>query len=255
MTAQLTGVTQRGGCHSACAKHQRRRPAAWRRSVWFPRRRRRRQPGGGQARSDAVQGQTNQPVTSANFRDDLNADGRIKNTDVNRSEDQQGPLDPVTPERPSQRWLILASFVVMRPASAALFLCFGSYPIAHSIASQVQLPFWAEDMWLTLSQSSNLQVSRRLNPCLWRGDFNGDGRADLALLSHIQEARRKALLSFCKAEAPCCRRRHRLRKRWRRFLLDGSLLCGRKRHQARRLQGEIHQASISRLGGCQGKLC
>ena len=29
-----------------------------------------------------VQGQLNQPVTSANFREDLNADGRIKNVDV-----------------------------------------------------------------------------------------------------------------------------------------------------------------------------
>jgi len=30
-----------------------------------------------------VQGQLNQPVTSANFREDLNADGRIKNSDLN----------------------------------------------------------------------------------------------------------------------------------------------------------------------------
>jgi hypothetical protein len=29
-----------------------------------------------------VKGQQNQPVTSANFREDLNADGRIKNTDL-----------------------------------------------------------------------------------------------------------------------------------------------------------------------------
>ena len=81
-----------------------------------------------------------------------------------------------------QRWLSLASFVVMRPVLAALLLCFGAYSTAHSIASQVQLPSWAEQMWLTLSRSSNLQLSTRLNPCMWRGDFNGDGRADLALL-------------------------------------------------------------------------
>jgi len=29
-----------------------------------------------------VQGEVGQPVTGANFRDDLNADGRIKNNDV-----------------------------------------------------------------------------------------------------------------------------------------------------------------------------
>lgn len=90
----------------------------------------------------------------------------------------------------------------MRPASAALFLCFGSYPIAHSIASQVQLPFWAEDMWLTLSQSSNLQVSRRLNPCLWRGDFNGDGRADLALLVTHTGSKKEGIAFFLQGGKP-----------------------------------------------------
>jgi len=36
-----------------------------------------------------VQGQVNQPVTSANFREDLNADGRIKRSDTNLVKDQQ----------------------------------------------------------------------------------------------------------------------------------------------------------------------
>ena len=81
-----------------------------------------------------------------------------------------------------QRWLSLVSFVVMRPVLAALLLSFGTYSTAHSIVPQVQLPSWAEQMWLTLSQSSNLQLSTRLNPCMWQGDFNGDGRADLAFL-------------------------------------------------------------------------
>jgi len=76
----------------------------------------------------------------------------------------------------------LASLVVMRPVLAALLLCFGSYSTAHGVIPRVQLPSWAEQMWLTLSQSSNLQFSTRLNPCMWRGDFNGDRRADLALL-------------------------------------------------------------------------
>jgi len=47
---------------------------------------------------------------------------------------------------------------------------------------QVQLPSWAEQMWLPLSHRSNLQLCTRLNPSMWRGDFNGDGRVDLALL-------------------------------------------------------------------------
>jgi hypothetical protein len=37
-----------------------------------------------------VQGQLNQPVTSANFREDLNADGRIKNSDLNLVKTNRG---------------------------------------------------------------------------------------------------------------------------------------------------------------------
>src|SRR5215813_7347690 len=48
------------------------------------------------ARADqtAVQGQLNQPVTSANFRDDLNADGRIKKGDVQIVKANRGHVLP-----------------------------------------------------------------------------------------------------------------------------------------------------------------
>ena len=41
-----------------------------------------------------VQGQLNQPVTSANFREDLNADGRIKTADVNVVKENKGHSIP-----------------------------------------------------------------------------------------------------------------------------------------------------------------
>src|SRR5437762_4458385 len=41
-----------------------------------------------------VQGQLNQPVTSANFRDDLNVDGRIKNSDVQIVKTNRGHTIP-----------------------------------------------------------------------------------------------------------------------------------------------------------------
>jgi len=41
-----------------------------------------------------VQGQLNQPVTSANFREDLNADGRIKNSDLNLVKANKGNSIP-----------------------------------------------------------------------------------------------------------------------------------------------------------------
>ena len=41
-----------------------------------------------------VQGQLNQTVTSANFRDDVNADGRIKNNDVQIVKTNRGHTIP-----------------------------------------------------------------------------------------------------------------------------------------------------------------
>jgi hypothetical protein len=41
-----------------------------------------------------VQGQVNQPVTSANFREDIDADGRIKNADVNLLKTNKGHSIP-----------------------------------------------------------------------------------------------------------------------------------------------------------------
>jgi hypothetical protein len=45
-----------------------------------------------------------------------------------------------------------------------------------------QLPFWAEQAWTKLAGEASLRISARLNPFVWRGDFNGDGREDLAVL-------------------------------------------------------------------------
>ena len=42
----------------------------------------------------AIRGQINQPVTSANFRDDVNADGQIKNTDTNLVKTNKGHSIP-----------------------------------------------------------------------------------------------------------------------------------------------------------------
>ena len=101
-----------------------------------------------------------------------------------------------------QRWLSLVSFVGMRPVLAALFLCFGSYSTAHGIVQQVPLPSWAEQMWLTLSRSSNLQLSTRLNPCMWRGDFDGDGRADLALLVTLTGSKKEGIAFLLQGTKP-----------------------------------------------------
>src|ERR1043166_6435733 len=89
--------------------------------------------------------------------------------------------------------IVTFSLDVMTHVRAALLLCLAAYSTAQGISPQLQLPDWAEQMWLTLSPGLNLQLSIRLNPCVWRGDFNGDGKADLALLITHTESKKEGI--------------------------------------------------------------
>jgi hypothetical protein len=44
-----------------------------------------------------------------------------------------------------------------------------------------QLPDWARAKWAALAKSHSLDVAARMNPFVWRGDFDGDGRQDCAV--------------------------------------------------------------------------
>ena len=44
------------------------------------------------------------------------------------------------------------------------------------------LPTWAQIRWTTVSQTRSLVRSARLSPGMLRGDFDGDGAQDIALL-------------------------------------------------------------------------
>jgi hypothetical protein len=52
---------------------------------------------------------------------------------------------------------------------------------AQPLPLEMQLPDWATAKWERVSKESSLKLSGRLNPFLQRGDFDGDGKADLAL--------------------------------------------------------------------------
>ena len=98
---------------------------------------------------------------------------------------------------------------------------------AHSIVPQVQLPSWAEQMWLTLSQELESSVVHTSQPrACGKATSMGTGEPIWRFWSRIWEARRKALPFCCKAGKPLVVGAGTdFRKRWRRFLLDGSLLC------------------------------
>ena len=44
-----------------------------------------------------------------------------------------------------------------------------------------QLPQWAQDQWKALSKSNKLEIATHLNPFVWRLDFDGDSRVDIAV--------------------------------------------------------------------------
>jgi hypothetical protein len=54
--------------------------------------------------------------------------------------------------------------------------------VAGVIAAQWQLPNWAQPQWVALSNSKKLELSLRLNPFVWQGDFDGDKALDVAVL-------------------------------------------------------------------------
>lgn len=74
----------------------------------------------------------------------------------------------------------------MKPLAALiLLLAVVGAPVplfAQGVTLEAQLPGWAQEKWRTLAKARMLTISNRINPFVWRGDFDGDGRPDIALL-------------------------------------------------------------------------
>lgn len=66
-----------------------------------------------------------------------------------------------------------------RIAALALIPTLGA---AQPLPLQDQLPAWAAKPWAAASAANHVELFAGLNPFYQRGDFDGDGRADLALL-------------------------------------------------------------------------
>ncbi len=69
----------------------------------------------------------------------------------------------------------------MKLAVALALACVLGDSKAQPLPLETQLPDWAIPKWERIAQESSLKLSGRLNPFLQRGDFDGDGKADLAL--------------------------------------------------------------------------
>jgi hypothetical protein len=65
-----------------------------------------------------------------------------------------------------------------------------------------QLPAWAAKPWAAASAANGIEISGGVNPFYQRGDFDGDGRADLAILVRAKATGKIGILMLHRAGKP-----------------------------------------------------
>ena len=90
-----------------------------------------------------------------------------------------------------------------RLARDALALTFvPALAIAQPLPLQDQLPAWAAKPWAAASAANNVEISGAVNPFYQRGDFDGDGKADLAILVRDKATGKIGILMLHRAGKP-----------------------------------------------------
>lgn len=72
-------------------------------------------------------------------------------------------------------------FALMRKALFILFTCVGCAAHAQNLGPRNQLPSWADEKWRVVAERESLGICVRINPFVWPGDFDRDGRSDFAI--------------------------------------------------------------------------
>ena len=85
---------------------------------------------------------------------------------------------------------------------AILISCLANFCAAQDLALELNFPHWAEKQWTTYAKKEGLEISTRLNPYVWRGDFNGDGKPDLAILVSQTTTKKQGILLLLQAKTP-----------------------------------------------------
>jgi len=65
---------------------------------------------------------------------------------------------------------------------AALLAVISTGAAAQVISAEWQLPNWAQPKWRVLHESQPIELSLRINPFVWQGDFDGDKATDVAVM-------------------------------------------------------------------------
>src|SRR5215831_13607314 len=64
-----------------------------------------------------------------------------------------------------------------------------------------QFPFWADQAWSKLVAKTPVRLSTRLNPFVWRGDFDGNGLQDLAVLIAETKTKKEGIVFLLQGRA------------------------------------------------------
>jgi hypothetical protein len=65
---------------------------------------------------------------------------------------------------------------------------------AQALPPQAQLPAWATQQLDSLAKREAIEVSARMNPFVLRGDFDGDGKGDLAVLVKNKDSKKEGIV-------------------------------------------------------------
>jgi FG-GAP repeat len=85
---------------------------------------------------------------------------------------------------------------------AILVTCVANFCAAQDFVPRLNFPYWAEKQWETYAKKEGLEISTRLNPFVWRGDFNGDGKPDLAIFVSRAATKKQGILLLFQAKTP-----------------------------------------------------
>ena len=95
--------------------------------------------------------------------------------------------------------------MTMSPCRKAIVVALSAVPAlaaAQALLLEEQLPAWAAKPWRSASVANNLELSGSLNPFYQRGDFDGDGKADLAILVRDKATGKIGILVLHRAGKP-----------------------------------------------------
>jgi hypothetical protein len=96
----------------------------------------------------------------------------------------------------------LQHLALMRFAIFIAAIVTSSWACAQPVPLREQLPGWASKAWTHAANTHGLDIFGGVNPFMQRGDFDGDGKADLAILVQARSTKKIGILFLHRKSKP-----------------------------------------------------